>query len=109
MTWEPQTHEDYDTLKGFDVYASDNARIGRITSVFHPPADMPDARGAHYFLVETGDLAERFGNDEIYIHEPSISEVDADEDRVVLEIPSDALRDQSFNRPNDFTNVYRRT
>jgi hypothetical protein len=102
MSWNPQTHEDYDALRGYAVYAADNARLGRIMHVFHPQADMPQARGGHYFLIEPDEDNDRF-NAEVYVQELSIREIIPDQDAVILEVPADELiRDQQQHRPSDF-------
>ena len=101
--WTPLTHEDYDTLKGFDVYTSDNEKLGTIEEVCHPPTAMPAARGGHYFRVEPGALKKLFGGqDEIYVPETLISRVDPSDDKVILEVPKAQLDRQDWSRPVGF-------
>jgi hypothetical protein len=100
--WNPMSHADYDRLKGFDVYTSDNEKLGTIKEVFHPNADMPQARGAHYFKVEPGMLKQLFSDqDEVYLPERLIRTVETTEDRVILEVPKAQVKNQQWTRPRD--------
>jgi hypothetical protein len=101
MTWNPQTHDEYDTLKGFDVYSSDNEKIGTIEEVFHPQAAMPQARGGHYFKVDPGMLKSLFGADDVFVPETTIRTVDPSEDRIILELPKSRLKDQDWSEPRN--------
>ena len=102
-TWTPTTHEDYDTLKGFDVYSSDNEKLGTIKEVHHPAAAMPAARGGHYFRVEPGMLKKLFSDqDEVFVSETMIREVRPEDDKVILSVPKDRIQDQEWGRPHDF-------
>jgi sporulation protein YlmC with PRC-barrel domain len=100
MTWTPQTHDDYDALKGFDVYTSDDEKIGTIKEVFHPQEDIESARGKHYFRVEPGAIGGLFSDiDEVYIPERIVQSVNQDDDRVILEVPKDKITQEEYSRP----------
>lgn len=103
MMWNPTTHADYDDLKGFDVYTSDNEKLGTIKEIFHPAADMPAARGQHVFKVEPGMLKELFTDDkDVYVSERMIRAVDTDDDKVILEVPKASIEQQDWSRPKNF-------
>ena len=106
--WNPRTHEDHDALRGRVVYTADNVRVGTIMHVFHPLADMPEARGGHYFLVEPDAEHSPLGRDEVFVPERVVRRNQPDQDTVVLEMPARDLKDQQWNRPSDFDR-YRRT
>ncbi len=108
MTWTPETHEDYDRVKGYDVYTADNARLGKVMHVFHPLQETADARGGHYFLVEPDMENPPLGSSEVFVPERAVREVDPSEDMIILAIPTRELADQEWNRPSDFDR-YRRT
>jgi hypothetical protein len=102
MTWMPMTHDEYDALKGYDVYTSDNEKLGTIKEVLHPDAAMPTVRGGHYFKVEPGMLKQLFSDqDEVYVPEQVIMRVDPAEDKVVLEVPKSQLTSQNWGRPRN--------
>jgi hypothetical protein len=109
MTWVPQSHEDYDALKGFDVYSADDEKIGTIRDVFHPRGDITTSIGKHYFRVEPGMIEGLFTDvNEVYVPERMVRQVDPDEDRVILEVPKDSLKQQNWHRPADL-DTYRRS
>jgi hypothetical protein len=109
MSWTPQRHEDYDALKGFDVYSSDDEKLGTIREIYHPQEDMPTARGRHFFRVEPGMLEGLFKDvDEVFVPEPLIRTVDPQEDRVILEVPKTQLTEHDFGRPAGI-DTYRRS
>src|SRR5215207_2351979 len=100
--WMPLTHDDYDTLKGFAVYTSDDEKLGTIQEIFHPATPMPSARGSHVFRVEPGALQKLFGGqDEVFVSERLISRVEPAEDKVILEVPKASLTQQDWRRPRD--------
>ncbi len=102
-TWNPTTHEEYDMLTGFDVYSSDNEKLGAIKEVCHPAAAMPAARGGHYFRVEPGTLKKLFSDlDEVFISETIVREVRPDDNKVILSVPKDRIEHEDWGRPNDF-------
>ena len=102
-TWNPSTHDEYDTLKGFDVYSSDNEKLGTIKEVCHPATAMPDARGGHYFRVDPGTLKKLFSDkDEVFIAETMIREVRPDDDKVILSVPKDRIQHEEWDRPGNF-------
>ncbi len=105
-TWNPQTHEDYQRLKGRAVYAADGQEVGTLRAVFHPPLDMPEARGHHYFLVETGTLAPRYGEDVLYLAEELLGEVH--DDRIILTVPSKDLKGDLIRAPHNLGSFDRR-
>lgn len=92
--WTPQTHADYDALKGCPVFSSDGEQVGTVAAVFHPQAAMPAARGGHYFAVKPGMLKSLFGADEVYVPETAIRTI-AD-GKVVLGFAKAALQDQNW-------------
>ena len=95
--WNPNAHEDYDKLKGLQVYTSDDEKLGTIEQVFHPQSEMPEARGNHYFLVKPGAWKELLGGDEVYVPESAISAVS--EERAVLTFSKDQLKEQGWSTP----------
>jgi hypothetical protein len=102
-TWNPMTHEEYDLLLGFDVYSSDNEKLGTIKEVCHPAVSMPAARGEHYFRVEPGMLKKLFSDlDEVFIAETMIRDVRPDDGRVVLNVSKDRIIEHDWDRPHDF-------
>ena len=97
-TWNPTTHEAYDTLKGRDVVSADNEQLGTIAAIFHPKQAMPEARGGHCFLVKPGILKSWFGKgNEFYVPESAISNVT--DDAVLLTYAADQLEAQGWDRP----------
>ena len=109
MSWNPMNHSDYDSLKGFDVYSSDNEKVGTIKEVFHPQEDITAARGRHYFKVEPGMLKSLFSDmDEVYVPERLISTVNPSEDKVILEVPKSKLKSQDWSRPREI-DTFRRS
>jgi hypothetical protein len=85
------THTDYETLKGREVFSANGERVGSITEIFHPSADMPAARGRHFFLLDPGLLKDWFGGfDQVYLPESTIESVSAD--RVVLNLTSEQVK-----------------
>ena len=97
-TWNPTTHEAYDTLKGRDVVSVDNEQLGTIEAIFHPRQAMSEARGGHSFLVKPGMLKSWFGQGrEVYVPESAIADVT--DDAVLLTYPKDQLAAQGWDRP----------
>lgn len=96
-TWNPVTHDDYNQLKDLPVYTSDDEKLGTIEQVFHPQAEMPEARGDHYFLVKPGALKEFFGGDEAYVPERATSA--ASDERVVISVSKDQVNEQGWSTP----------
>jgi ribosomal 30S subunit maturation factor RimM len=108
-TWHPTTHADYDTLKGFDVYSSDDEKLGTIKEVLHPQTTGRMVTGGHYFRVDPGALKKLFSDqDEVFVAETMIRRVDAAEDKVVLEVTKDRIQHETWSQPADF-DTYRRT
>lgn len=107
--WNPTRHEDYDTLKGYEVFTSDNEKLGKISEVCHPAMDMPTARGRHYFKVDPGTLKKWFTDaDEVFVPERLVSMIEPDADRVILEVPKARIEHTDWSRPHDF-DTYRRS
>ena len=99
-TWNPTTHEAYNTLKGRDVVSADNEKFGTIEAIFHPKQAMPEARGGHYFLVKPGMLKSWFGQgSEVYVPESAIANVT--DDAVLLTYLKDQLEAQGWHRQPD--------
>ena len=96
-TWVPQSHEEYDRLKGRTVFSRDGAEIGTLCAVLHPPQDMPEARGGHYFLVESTPLDPGLGGEELYLSEQLLDRVEPE--RVVLAVPRDRLTGDMIRVP----------
>ncbi|TVR69059.1 MAG: PRC-barrel domain containing protein [Sphaerobacteraceae bacterium] len=102
MSWTPQQHEDYDALKGYDVYSSDNEKIGTVREIFHPQEDITTAVGRHYFRVEPGTLEGLFKDvDEVFVPEGLVQRVDPENESVILEVPKSQLNEHEFGRPAD--------
>lgn len=95
--WSPDSHEEYDRLKGRAVFSSDGAEIGTICAVLHPPQDMPEARGGHYFLVESTRLDPGFAGNELYLSEQLLDRVEPE--RVVLAVPRPRLTGDMVRMP----------
>jgi hypothetical protein len=107
-TWNPITHTDYDTLKGYDVYSSDNEKLGTIKEVLHPQMDMPAARGNHSFRVEPGMMKKLFGDrDEVFVSESLIRTVNPGDEKVVLSVAKDRLLNETWERPKNFDSFRR--
>jgi hypothetical protein len=95
--WTPITHEDYDALKGVDVFSRGGEKLGSIDAVFHPNQDMPAARGSHFFLVKPGMLKSWFGGgEEFYVPERAIETVTAD--GVTLSYRKEQLESQGWDK-----------
>jgi hypothetical protein len=102
--WNSQTHNDYDALKGFDVFSSDNERVGTVAAVYHAQASVPATDGDYYFAVKPGMLMNLFGTDEVYIPESAIQAV-AD-GKVTLGVAKTALQAQNWAaKPASWTAV----
>jgi len=109
MTWNPVTHEDYEQLKGFEVFTSDNEKLGKIDQVMHPATSMPQARGQHYFRVDPGTLKRLFsGEDEVFVPETLVRSVDVADDKIILEVPKSSVPTKDWSRPAHFDS-YRRS
>ena len=107
-TWNPTTHTDYETLKGFEVYTNDDEKLGTIAEVCHPAVEMPAARGQHYFRVEPGTLKKLFTDaEEVFVPERLVRMVNLNEDKVILEVPKNAVKKTDWSRPADY-NSFRR-
>lgn len=106
-TWNPSTHDDYDILKGFEVYSADDEKLGTIKDVLHPREEMPAARGKHYFRVEPGMMKKLFSDqEEIFVPERLVQTVRSEDHRVVLEVTKDWVQGEDWATPSD-VNVYR--
>jgi hypothetical protein len=97
--WQPESHEEYDRLKGRTVVARDGQEVGTLCAVFHPPQDVPEARGGHYFLVESTPLEPRLGGSELYLSEQLLDRVEPD--RIVLAVPFDRLSGDLVRAPRN--------
>ncbi|CAN5568811.1 hypothetical protein BH23CHL2_BH23CHL2_08370 [soil metagenome] len=104
-TWNPSTHDDYDALKGSDVFTADDEKIGTIDEVLHPANDST-APNHHYFLVKPGMLDKLVGEDEMYVPATMVQMVS--EDRVVLETTQDRLESTDWSAPGNVDNFRRR-
>lgn len=102
MQWYPTSPHDYDMLKGYAVYTSDNARLGSVEEIYHPAEDMPDARGHSIFKVNPGILREVFTHaEDLYIPERLIQSVDTQFDKIILDVSKDAAQQQDWSRPEN--------
>lgn len=98
--WAPTSHEDYDVLKGLDVFTRDGEQIGTFKSVYHPNADFETSRGRHYFLLEPGKMKDWFGGlDQTYIPEPAVSGFS--DEGVFLTVTEDEIRNRTWDAPVD--------
>ena len=103
MSWNPTTHADYETLKGFDVYTSDDEKLGTIAEVCHPATEMPAARGGHYFRVDPGTLKKLFTDaDEVFVPEHLVRMVQPEDEKVILEVTKDRIQQTDWTRPDNF-------
>jgi sporulation protein YlmC with PRC-barrel domain len=104
-TWNPSSHDEYDALKGKDVFTSDDEKIGTVDQVLHP-ADNSTSPEQHYFLVKPGMLDKLAGEDEFYIPATEVQMVG--EDRLILETTKDRIDSANWSRPRDADSFRRR-
>lgn len=102
--WNPKTHEDFDALRGMDVFTADDEKIGSIEEVLHPANDSTSPEW-HYFRIDPGFLDKLTGDDEMYVRASFVEFVS--EDRVVLETTKDRVESMDWTAPKD-VNTYRR-
>lgn len=104
-SWQPTSHDDYETLKGFDVYTSDDEKLGTIKEVVHPTSTGMDAAiGGHYFRVEPGTLKKLFSDqDEVFVSETMIRDVRPEEDKVILSLRKESVQNTDWSRPVNTT------
>jgi len=98
--WNPTTHADYQQLKGNEVVTTDGESVGTIAAIFHPRAEMPAARGHHYFLVKPGIIKDWFaGFDQVYLPEASLAHMG--QDQVVVNLTAEQMkqRSQEWHQP----------
>ena len=97
-TWQPDSHDDYDTLKGLQVVSADGEQLGRVEAIFHPKQAMPETYGGHYFVVTPGTLKSWFGKgSEFYVPESAIANVSTD--AVLLADAKDQLEAKGWGQP----------
>jgi hypothetical protein len=100
--WNPTTHADYETLKGFEVYTSDDEKLGKIAEVLHPQTTSTTVRGGHYFRVDPGAMKKLFTDqDEVFVPENLIRSVDPRDDKVILEVPKNRIQQTDWSRPSN--------
>lgn len=104
-TWTFNTHEDYDALKGKDVFTADDDKIGTVDEVLHPANDST-APDQHYFLVKPGMLDKLIGEDELFVPATAVQFVS--EDRVMLQTTKDAVKSVDWSPPRNVDNFRRR-
>jgi rRNA processing protein Gar1 len=103
-TWNPNTHDEYDALKGLDVFTADDEKIGTIDEVLHP-ADGSTAPDQHFFLVKPGMLDKLSGEDEMYVPATTVQLVS--EDRVVLETTKARVGATNWSAPRNIKSFRR--
>jgi hypothetical protein len=90
-TWNPTTHNDYDVLKGRDVFSADGEKVGEIAEILHPSMDMPAARGKHFFLLDPGLMKDWFGGfNQVYLPESTLDQVGSN--RVTLNLTAEQIK-----------------
>lgn len=104
-TWKPRTHQDYDALKGRDVFTADDEQIGTVDEVLHPANDST-APEQHYFLVKPGMLDKLVGEDEMYVRADEVQFFS--DDRVVLGTTKDRIEATDWSAPRDVKSFRRR-
>ncbi len=104
-TWNPSSHNDYDALKGMDVFTSDDEKIGTVDQVLHPANDST-AHDQHYILVKPGMLDKLVGEDDLYIPATAVQMVG--EDRVILETTKDRVDASTWTKPRNADTFRRR-
>lgn len=105
QTWNPSTHEDYDRLKGMDVFTSDDEKIGTVDEVLHPANDSTDPQH-HYFHVDPGMLDKIVGEDDMYVRATEVKFIS--DDRVMLGMSKDGLKSGNWSGPRDIDTFRRR-
>jgi hypothetical protein len=89
--WTPTTHEDYDVLKGRDVFSADGEKVGTIGQILHPNMEMPAARGRHFFLLDPGLMKDWFGGfNKVYLPEAVIDDIARN--RVTLNLTAEQIK-----------------
>ncbi len=100
--WNPTRHEDYDTLKGFDVYSADQEKLGTVKEILHPQSTSTTARGGHYFKIEPGMMKKLFSDqDEVFVSEAMIERVLPADDRIVLTVTKDRIEHEDWSKSRD--------
>jgi hypothetical protein len=90
-TWNPTTHNDYDVLKGREVFSADGEKVGEITEILHPNQEMPAARGKHFFLLDPGLMKDWFGGfNQVYLPESTLETVGRD--RITLNLTAEQVK-----------------
>ena len=97
-TWTFTTHQDYDALKGKDVFTADDEKIGTVDEVLHP-ANNSTAPEQHFFLVKPGAFDRLIGEDELYVPATAVQLVG--EERVVLETTKDVVKSVDWSPPRN--------
>lgn len=99
MIWKPEADEDYDRLRGDDVYGLDGPRIGTIDQVMHPlDEDGSVAHGRHFFVVKVDRaLMGVLNTDDLYVPEMAIRSVS--DDQVVLDTTREQLPERHWRQP----------
>jgi rRNA processing protein Gar1 len=104
-TWSPTTHEDYDQLKGMDVFTSDDEKIGSVDEVLHP-ADNSTAPEKHYLHIKPGMLDKISGDDDMYLRADEVKFIG--DDRVMLGLPKNRVESGNWTAPRDVDSFRRR-
>ena len=100
-TWSAATGPDYNDLVGFDVFTSDNEKVGTIAEISQSAVDIPSARGNHVFRVDPGLVKRLFTNaDEVFVPERLIRMVTPEERAVILEVTWSTMSETDWSRPD---------
>jgi hypothetical protein len=81
-----------DELKGFDVFTSDDEKLGTVEDILRPQATASDARSGTVLRVAPGMIQKCFGADgDFLVSESMIASVEPDANEVILNVPRERL------------------
>jgi sporulation protein YlmC with PRC-barrel domain len=92
VNWSKESDYDGEAIQGFEVYASDDERVGTIDQVL---VDL--ASQQRYLLVKTGPFGGALPTGELYIPATAIGMVG--ENRVVLEATREQIESYGWTEP----------
>jgi hypothetical protein len=88
----PDGHDLHDELKGFEVFTSDDEKLGTVEAVLAPQTTASDAAAGQILRVEPGLIQKCFGEQEdIFVSESMIASVEPDANEVILNVPRERL------------------